>query len=289
MEWYILVLVSAFVFGISEVIKKKVLAKEHTLQFTSSFHLVIFAIILVLLPKVEFYLTGFQWFMIAIKSAFLALAAFCFFRLLRHYEISEVEPLKNISPLFLLPLGFALLGERPTALNLSGILLLIAGTYIIESDHKIINLKEPFRILKEKKIVLLLVYLIFISLCAIIDRYIIKTVDIYSYYFIQSMLTAAIFMGIEFARKDGMNDLKNAFRRDWLAIITAAILVVASDILYLKAIAIPAALIVLVIPMKRLSTLVSAFIGGELFHEKGLKIKIAACLIMVAGAWMVIM
>ena len=78
MEWYILVLVSAFVFGISEVIKKKVLAKEHTLQFTSSFHLVIFAIILVLLPKVEFYLTGFQWFMIAIKSAFLALAAFCF-------------------------------------------------------------------------------------------------------------------------------------------------------------------------------------------------------------------
>lgn len=289
MEWYILALMSAFIFGVSEVLKKKVLKHEHTLQFTTTYYLVCFVFLLVLLPRVNLYLTGYQWLLIIVKSVFLSIAAFMIFKLLRHYEISEIIPLKNMSPAFLVIFGFLLLSEKPSLVNISGILLLIIGTYVIEADHKIINLKKPLRILKEKKIILLLVYLVFISFCAVIDKAVVSTVDIYSYYFFQMMFITAIFISIKAVRKGGLSDIKTALSRDWAGLVAGALMLVVSDILYLGAVAIPSAMVVLVIPIRRLSTIVAAFIGGELFHEAGLKIRLSACLIMVMGAWLVIL
>ncbi|MFO8016612.1 MAG: DMT family transporter [Candidatus Woesearchaeota archaeon] len=289
MEWYLLALLSAIIFGVSDVIKKKILSREHTLQFTSTYYLIIFIFLLVLLPRVDFYLSPAQWALIGLKSCFLAVAAFIILKLLRHYDISEVEPLKNLSPLFLLVFGFIILNETPNIFNISGILLLLLGAYVMEADHKIIHLKKPLKVLKEKKLVLLLIYLVFISFCAIIDKIVVRTVDIYSYYFLQILLIAIIFISLKYRKEGGLMDIRLALRRDWLGFIVACALVVVSDLFFLKAISVPAALIVLVVPIRRLSTLVSAFIGGEIFHEKALKLKLTACVIMLAGAYMVIL
>ncbi|MBU0535679.1 MAG: EamA family transporter [Nanoarchaeota archaeon] len=289
MEWYVLVLMSAFIFGISEVVKKKMLEKHHTMDFITTYFIVSFAFIMVLLPKVNFYQSTEAWALIILKSSLLAISAFIIFRLLRHHDISEIEPLKNLSPMFLLVIGFLLLGESPKSINILGIALLILGAYVIEADHKIINLKEPLKIFKEKKVIYLLVYLIFISFCAVIDKFVIRTVDIYSYYFMQMMIIAAIFMGIKMMKKGGLSNVKKAFAQDWPGIIMACLLLIVSDMLYLQAIALPTTLIVLVIPIRRLSTFVSALVGGELFHEKGLRMKLTACMIMIAGAWLVVL
>ncbi|MBD3313880.1 EamA family transporter [Candidatus Woesearchaeota archaeon] len=289
MEWYVLLLISAFIFGVSEIFKKKVLYHEHTLQFMSSYYLMMFVFLLVLLPKVNFHLMPIEWFIIVLKSSLLAIAAYMIFKLLRHYDISEILPLKNLSPVFLLVLGYLILNEHPSAINIAGIVLLIAGTYVLEADHKISDLKEPLKVLSDKKLVFLLTYLIFISFCAVIDKIAVRTIDVYSYYFLQMMFLSTIFLALKSRAKGGLSDIKQAFRKDWPGIIVASLLVVLSDLLYLSAISLPATLIVLAIPIRRLSTFISAFIGGELFHEKGLKMKLIACSIMIAGAWLVVL
>ncbi|MFC1753767.1 EamA family transporter [Thermoproteota archaeon] len=292
MEWYVLVLVCAFLFGIAEVIKKKILNHEHTLQFTATYHTVAFVMILVLLPKVNFTISILSWGLILLKSVLLAIAAYIFLKMLRHYEISEIEPLKNLSPMFLLVLGFLILNEKPSIVNLSGIGLLIVGTYMLEVDHKAIDLKKPLKIFREKNVLLFLVFLVFISFCAIIDRYVIYTigsVDIYTYYFLTMMFIAVLSITVELIKKKNLREMRRALKKDWIPLIIAALLTILSDLLYFEAIFMPAALIVLVIPIKRLSTLVSAFVGGELFHEHGLKIRLISCAVMIVGASLVIL
>jgi len=44
----------------------------------------------------------------------------------------------------------------------------------------------------------------------------------------------------------------------------------------------------LVIPIKRMSTLISTVVGGELFGEEHLLRKSVACLVMIAGAYLII-
>ncbi len=289
MEWYLLALVSALILGVSDVIKKKALSRERTLQFVSTYYIVIFVMLLALLPGIDFYLTLSEWAFVVVKSVFVSVAAFTFMRLIRHYDLSEVEPLKNLSPALLLILGFIILKETPTIINISGILLLILGAYVLEADHKIIHLKQPLKLLKGRKVSLLLTYLVFISVCAVMDKIALRTIEVYTYYFLQIMFVAAIFIGVELMKKRGLGDVKLALRKDWLVIIIACLMMVVSDLLFLKAVAIPGALIVLLVPIRRISTLVSAFIGGELFHEKGLKLKISACIITLAGATLVIL
>jgi len=52
---------------------------------------------------------------------------------------------------------------------------------------------------------------------------------------------------------------------------------------YLIAVSMPNAMIALIIPIKRTSTLFTTIFGGKLFHEKNLSVKILACIIMVWG------
>ncbi|MFH1589978.1 MAG: hypothetical protein ABIB43_05410 [archaeon] len=56
-----------------------------------------------------------------------------------------------------------------------------------------------------------------------------------------------------------------------------------SNMSYLLAVATPGAAISLIIPIKRTSSLFTTLIGGKLFHEKNLLIKILASIIMIWG------
>ena len=57
---------------------------------------------------------------------------------------------------------------------------------------------------------------------------------------------------------------------------------------YYTAIAIPGALISLVIPIRRMSALFSTIIGGSIFHEDHHLQKIGASAVMIAGALIII-
>lgn len=286
MEWYVLVLVSAFLMGISQVWKKRGLIKEHTLEFLSAYSVVIIIVTLVLLPVVKFNFSGAYFLFIYLKSLLLSVAAFIFFRLLRHYDISEISPLQNLSPIFLLIFSFILLSEKPSYINITGVFLIILSAYAIESKHLDFSKHlEPFM---KKFIFYLFAYLIIISFAAIMDKYITRSVDIYSYIFFQNIFFSINFLIAAGVQDKGFGPTKRALKNSWLAIILATITVFLADLLYLGAVVMPATMISLIIPLKRISTFVATLLGGEFFHEKGLKLKLVACALMIFGAYMVV-
>ena len=63
-------------------------------------------------------------------------------------QISEVAPLFNLTPGFLAILAFLFLGEILTRYQVGGLILLMLGSYVLETDHnsffKSVVRSQPF-------------------------------------------------------------------------------------------------------------------------------------------------
>ena len=67
----------------------------------------------------------------------------------------------------------------------------------------------------------------------------------------------------------------------------ASLFWIVSDLLHLYAISIPTVVVSLVMPVKRISNLFTVILGGNIFNEKNLIMKSAACIVMLAGLFVI--
>lgn len=72
-------------------------------------------------------------------------------------------------------------------------------------------------------------------------------------------------------------------------VILMSVLLVASDRIYYYAVKIPESQISIILPLRKISVLVSAIIGGILFKEKNLKAKFGSICLLIAGIALIFM
>tara|TARA_Y100000034_G_scaffold20236_3_gene23100 strand:- start:3015 stop:3632 length:618 start_codon:yes stop_codon:yes gene_type:complete len=199
-------------------------------------------------------------------------------------EVSSVAPLQNLSPLFLLVIGFTFLGERLTLLQILGILILVFGAYFIEIKHHSKNLLEPFKeIIKSKYTIFVILALVIYAVSAALEKYILSNgVNTYSLLIIYRLISAVIFITITFVFYKGFTDIVHGIKETGVTMAFIALVGIGSTYFYYEALSL--AYVSLVIPIKRLSTLMTTMVGGEMFHEHNLTHKAIGCLIMIAGA-----
>lgn len=288
MMWILLTIGSALLYSLAAVTEKKVLFKEHALQFLVTLSFTASVIMLLFLPKINFSLSYLEFLMLYTKSILLALASVLIFKTYRHMEISAVEPLKNLSPLFLAIIAYFIIGEKISFLNFIGIFILIIGAYIIQVDHSWTHVIKNLSVFKNRHIDKLIIALVLLSFCAILDKTLIKTVDVFTVmFFTRWMIFINTFLVFSY-KYNGYHGVWHSIQRNHFWIVLVVILQLSSSFLFFKAIAIPGVMISLVIPIKRLSTLFTTIIGGEIFHDHGLKTRIIGCVIAILGVILVV-
>ncbi|MCL5094001.1 MAG: EamA family transporter [Patescibacteria group bacterium] len=289
MTWYLLALLSAVFIALTEFTEKKALTKEHASAFltVSSFIILIFSLPLLLTGKIQI-VTGPMLGLIFFKSVLAVLAITFTTMALRHMEVSEFSPLLNLSPLFLLVISVFFLGEKVSNFQSLGIVLIVLGTYILEFKQ---TLKSPFeRIKSDKYIHLLLLGAVFLSLTAALDRVILlKSINVETFYLYQRVFITALFVIITFYFYEGMKDIKEVTKRSFMIVLIPSVLYAVGDYIYFMAVAMPAALIALIIPIKRTSNLITTMMGGELLKEERVLQKSLACIIMLLGVVLIIL
>lgn len=288
MQWYILVLISALFLGISEIIKKRILVKEHTIEFLTTYFSIIFILTLFFIHKVNFSLSLSEFFLIFIKTIILFTALFMFMKTLKHQDISKVSPIKNLSIVSVVLFAFLFFNETLSLYNYIGITLILIGTYFVETDPDLENPIKPIKIFKNKYSIYIFIYLIAIGLNVMLDKQITKTVDPYTLLFFMAFFLALICWIIQLVFYNGFKDISTSFKVSYTLLIFAALFNLVSDIFYLKAVAIPETFVALIIPLKRIQTLISSFFGGKIFHEKHLLIRITGTIIMILGTVLVL-
>lgn len=288
MQWYVLVLISALFLGISEIIKKRILFKEHTMEFLTTHFSIVFVFTLFFIHKVNFAISFNDLFLIFIKSAMLFSALFMFMKTLKHQDISKVSPIKNLSIISVVLFAFLFFGETLSLYNYIGVTLILIGTYFVETNPNLENPIKPIKIFKNKYSIYIFIYLIAIALSVMLDKKITNTVDIYSYLFFMIFFITIICWTIQLTFYNGFKDISESFKISYGLLIFAALFNLISDVFYLKAVAIPGTFVALIIPLKRIQTLISSFFGGEIFHEKHLLIRITGTIIMILGTILVL-
>lgn len=283
MFWVVLILICAFLTALRDIFAKTCLKKEHTVPslFWICYFIVLFSL---LLPNVAVVVSAKMTLLIIIGAVLSGFAYYFLYHALRKMEVSFVAPLMNISPIFLIIMSFFILGEELSWLQYLGILITIFGAYLLELKNPK-KLFEPFKLFKNRRYLLLIVGLVLYSICAIIDKYVLRSIN-FSTYLFYSYLYMALFYIIFLIINGQIVLLMKTLKRDLFPILGVAAAGVSSELLYLYVVAMPAVAISLIVPIKRVSGLFTTILAGRFLHENGILHKAIACCIIILGLFM---
>lgn len=285
--WVILALGSAFIVGIRDIYAKKSFAKNITpTQIMFFQYLMLALLMLFFITEIDIIHFMNNSLLFILKGAFLFTSTVAFYLLLKEFDISKVSPLLNASPIFLLMLTSIFLSESVNFGQLFGILTIIAATYYLEfivghHDKK----KDHSHHFNKKFLLLAAVMLVTISFVAILDKLILDTVPVSSNLFFTA-ITILSYVTVYKVYKQELSHTFTSISKS-PSILVISLLANISIFLVVTAISIPTAMVSLIIPLRRTSTIIAAVGGGILFHEKDLEKKFAAVVLMILGVMLI--
>ena len=286
MEWLFLVLISAMFLASRTIFTKKLLGKNNTLPILFFVSLISTLSMIFFYKLINLELSLLVYVLIVLKSSVIAIAWLCIYQAYKNLDISTVSPLKNLSPIFLIILSLIFLGEKASLSNYIGIILLIISAYILEIKS-FSNMLEPFKFFKSKNFLLIIISLIGNSISAVLDKIILKSTNYYSLMFIFYLFLTTFYFVFIVIKKDIKSLRIFSGTKNIALIFTISFSALLADFSYFIAVAMPNTLIILIIPLRRLSTFISTLVGGKLFHEKNLLQKSIICLIMIFAVFLI--
>lgn len=290
MDWIFFAFLTAVLVAASAITQKKALFKEHAMEFSATLSILSLIVAAPLFISIDWVrLEMFSLFILFFASMFEALAFLLIAKAMRHMGVSDMSPLLVMTPVFTALFAFIFLGESITLFQVAGLLLLILGSYVLELKRES-DLLGPFKIFKQSKYLkLVFLAMILYGLTSTLDRLLLGTYKMQpeAYIAFFHLFIAIQFMIMLWVFFDGIKGVKNGLKNAGGWILIVALFTVGYRLA--QSFAISEAKVALVSAIKRTSALFAVVIGGELFHEKNLFRKTIACLIMIAGVFMIVL
>jgi len=289
-EWYLLALISAFFSAAAAIFEKKVLFKEKALGFSTLFALFNLILAIPFFFFINFtQVTSLGFIVLIIKSFLGALAFLCVMQGIKNLELSAALPLLVLTPGLVALGAFIFLAEALTFLQITGMFLLMIGTYTLQIKTKEKQkLLDPIKsFFKSKAYYYIIAALILFTTTSILDKAILKNfkLPLNAFMGFQHLFLAIIFIIFIISTKKTCQ-LKSAIKFSWTLILTISIFTIIYRYTQLSAVKITP--VALVLSIKRISVFFAVLIGGKLFQEHDLLIRTLATGIMIVGAVMVI-
>jgi len=290
MDWRILALVSAAFSAAAAICEKKSLFKTDALEFSAI--LSVFSFILAL-PFVYFFafeeISRQALSVLFLKSVFNAAAFYSVMAALKRLDISGSLPLMDLNPGLVAILAFIFLNENLNLWQISGLTLLIAGTYLI-NVKKGNTLLAPFTIfIKSRGHNFILIALIAFTITSVLDKVIVGNFKIKpeAFMFFQHLFNLLLF-GLAFIivrKRMSLSCFTGALKEGWVLIAFIGILTIGYR--YSQILAVAGGKVALVLALKRLSVFIACLVGGKLFRETGLSVRLIATVILLTGTYLI--
>ncbi len=186
-------------------------------------------------------------------------------------ELSALAPINSYKPIIALIIGFLCLHEIPSIFSIVGIIFIIVGTYHICGSRNIVN---------KTAIMYRVLALIFSGTEAVFIKKIINMTDVVSTLFLWAA-SGALFSLLFTVKKRNLKitSLKNQL----FLILSVALMQYSTNFVFSKM------NVAYALALFQLSTILSVFLGVNIFNEKELKRKLTASVIMIIGAVIIIL
>ena len=286
--WYGYAIGAAIFATLFQITRKKALTKAHAMNFESLRTFFVVIIALFLIPFMDWSFDKQYLFLVYLVSLIATIGILYASKAYRHNEISLISPLSNLRPAFVAILALLFLSESLGGKKILGIGILLTAAYLLESNHHLSNLTAPIKHLLKSKYSLYFIFATFLfSICAILDKFIITTkiTNIYTYFFLVWIFMAINFNIIHYFLY-GVKDSLACLKKTRYLPFAVALFSVIANLFALKALSM--AYVSLVMPIIMLSTLFIIIFGGRFFHEKYLIFRLTISLLMIIGAYLII-
>jgi drug/metabolite transporter (DMT)-like permease len=284
--WYYLILGSSLLVGIASIVEKYALKKQFATAYSTSFSFIIALISIIFLPFAKFNLTALSLVLIYIFSLIATFTYLIAARVLRHSQVSASSPMLRVLPsAFVVLLAIPILSEKLTALQYASVAVIIIASYLMFFGRP--GTMELFKGKEKKKYIYLLVgNAILIAIGSIINKYVLYTVDPYTFLILTEVFIAINFIIIISVRYNGVREMFTEVK-NYNPIIAIAILTTASRIMYYLALLVTP--ITTAQPLSNVvSVIVIVLVGGIIFKEGSIKKKLALSVVIMAAAVLLI-
>jgi len=286
MTWFVIALLSAFLSAFAAITQKKVLFSLGALEFSFLLSLVNLVFSIPFFFFIDYgTINSFNLLVLFIKSVIGVGAFFCVMLSLKNLEISNALPLLALTPGFIAVFAFIFLGEALKTAEVVGLIILMLGTYILESGNST-KIIFPFSILlKSKYHRFVILALLLFTASSILDKLLLIKLNLspISLTAFQHIYFAIIFSIVFFIfrkKTEPLPNITNKINLGWIALIS----VLTIGYRYTQVVAIGLASVALVLAVKRTSVFWATIIGGKIFSDKDLlKRSIAAVLILIGA------
>ena len=285
MNWFLLAIISAVFSAAAALFQKKILFNIEALDFSLILSLINVILSIPFLLNINYAaLPSANLIVLYFKSILGALAFLCVMLSIKNMEISKALPLLALTPGLVAVFAFIFINDSLSVVQVSAILLLLSGTYILEtrSGQKLF---DPFKVfIKSKNHHYVVFALILFTTTSIIDRLLLNRYNLPPNAFIgfQHIFFAINFLIIYIIfKKDFAGLFKLNTNSIWLLIILISVLTIVYR--YTEILAVKIAPVAMVLSVKRISVFFAVLIGGKIFKEKKLLKKTIATALIIAG------
>lgn len=290
MLWFLIALSSAFLSAFAAVLQKKVLFNLGALEFSFILSL---SNLLFSIPFFFFIdyqsVNSLNLSVLFIKSTIGVGAFFCVMLSLKNLEISNALPLLALTPGFVAVFAFILLGESLEVIEVIGLIFLITGTFILESNNSK-NVFIPFSIfLKSEYHRFIILALLLFTASSIMDKLLLVKLNLspISITAFQHLFFAILFFIAFILFRNRENAKEKILKKQnlgWIALIS----IITIGYRYTQIVAVSMASVALVLAIKRTSVFWATIIGGKIFKDKDLLKRSIAAILILIGAIMIL-
>ncbi len=183
-------------------------------------------------------------------------------------ELSSLAPINSYKPIVALIFGIILLNEIPGITEIIGIILIILGTLILGKSKTLYSTATLYRFLA----------LIFSGIEAIFIKKIIILTDIPTSFLLWALASLIFTAFFAITSKHPIKLKKENIKFQFVLIILVALMQYSTNYVFSKM------NVAYALALFQLSTILSVFLGVNIFQEKGLIRKLVASFIMIIGA-----
>ena len=281
MLWIPLVLLFGILKGVREILKKKALEKNSTIEVLFMYTLLSFAIVLPdagaamgMEPKFYFY--------VAVKSFAVFLAWMLSFKAITRMPISLYGVLDLSRVMFATLLGVAVLHEVLSFYQTIGLCFVSAGLLLLK--YKPRSMRDAVTIggqgVEAKYVIMAFGSCLFNAVSGLLDKLLMKDISSSQLQFWYLFFLALMYLLFVIVTHTPVN-LRNVLRNKWVWLLS--LLIVIADRALFVANGMPGSRVTVMTQLKQAGCIVTIIAGRFLFHEKNTAHKMVCASVIVAG------
>lgn len=280
MTWLTLGILTAFFEAVKDVFGKHNLQKsdEYVVAWSLSFFSVIFLLPWVLYTGIPALNSQF-WLALLTGGSINAVTAILYMKAIKLSDLSLTLPLVALTPLFMLVTSPLIVGEYPNFFDYIGILLIVAGSYLLNIKEKSKGYLAPFKALLDQpgpKLMLIVAFLW--SIASNCDK--IGVTNSYPIFWVFSLFGTMSVLLLPVLLHKTPNLGRQILKQ--LPMLAAMGFINATGVIFQMQ-ALTLTFVVRVIALKRTSVLMGVLFGHFIFKEKDIQERLLGAGIMILG------